>query len=250
MICSTLELEEINSKQINIVCISDARYIKHLKNLLKSLHYAENHAAVHLCLINIILKKRLEKKLLSIYPNLNIQFLNKKFNYKHEKRAFCANHRVDFIEGLLKQQIDSIIYIDADSIIRGKISYEDLFDENFDIKIHFRNETDYRMKVATGVIAIKNNLKSKQFFQDWRKAITPLKFNWFADQITFHKLYEQHKNNMNFSYLNKTYIDWDFEDESIIWAGKGNRKYKNQKYLKESKKILRKSLKDFFTHAK
>ena len=248
-----MELEEINPEKINIVCVSDAKYIKYLKHLLKSLNYSNNSnnlINVHLCLINIIFKKRMTKKLLSIYPRLKIQFLDKKFGYKHEKIAFCANHRVHFIENLLQQQIDSIIYMDVDSLIRKKIAYKKLFDENFDIKIHFRNTADHRMKVATGVIAIRNNAASKKFFQEWRGAISPLKFEWFADQVTFHELYEKHKKNMNFSHLTKTYIDWDFQNESIIWSGKGDRKKKNEKYLHETRKILLKSIKDYFLKGK
>ena len=60
------------------------------------------------------------------------------------------------------------------------------------------------------------------------------------DQNALHKVYlELTKLN---SYKIKKFTEkdlcWEFKDSSKIWTGKGERKFKSKKYLKENKKYL------------
>ena len=46
--------------------------------------------------------------------------------------------------------------------------------------------------------------------------------------------FEELKENLNFKSLSKELNDWEFNPNSVIWSGKGDRKIKNMKYRIES----------------
>ena len=232
-----LELEKSKSENTTFACISDQSYLKYLRVFLRSLIYSNNHHHVYICLINIQNKKRESVKLQRLYKHITITFLDIGELKKHEKKAFCANHRAELICFLLDQNFDLIIYIDVDSLVRKQLIFTPSTMGNSDIKIFFREEEDIRFKVATGVIFIKNTPQVKLFLVAWRNALALNKKKWFSDQISFSETYEEFKNQVAFGHLESNMIDWNFLDSSDIWAGKGDRKKSNIIYLLETIKI-------------
>lgn len=223
-------------KDTTFACISDQKYLKHLKSFLKSMRIHQTDIHVQICLINIKNKQKISLKLSKIYKNISIEFYDQSFAKTYEKKAFCANHRAEFISKLLSDRYRNIIYIDVDSLIRKKVLASLFFHNEFDIKIHFRGGNDGRMKVAAGVIAIRKSDKTQNFFNEWKELLEKSKYEWFADQVTFYKLFLKYEKTLSFDHLSDNLIDWNFKSESYIWAGKGNRKYKDKRYWLESQK--------------
>lgn len=225
------------NNRINLVCVSDLTYLKHLKTLLKSLSLTNSNPQVHLTLINVKSQKKIIRSLKKIYKDIEFHFIEKTFNKSQHLKAFCANYRPHAIQALLKNGYKKILYVDVDTLFRKNINgVADLFD-NFDIKIHFRDEDDRRFKVAAGVILVNNTNASVEFINDWSETISRQEKTWFADQITFYECYKKSKSDLLFTHLDKKFIDWDFKKESYVWVGKGNRKKKNISYLLEVMKI-------------
>lgn len=235
-----LNILELEKNKIALVCIADKKYLGYAKVLLRSLLKSKNDFDIHICLINISRKAITRKSLELINANVNIKFLDKKFRRNWLKKAFCANHRAEFIYEILQYNYEGIIYADVDSIFRSSISKDKILSTTSDIKIHFRDQNktnDDRFNVAGGVIFIKNSTNAKKFIGTWAENLKSRKLEWFADQILFYKTYEQLKTNVNVEHLSNDFIDWEFNKNSSIWSGKGTRKKYNFIYNLESLKL-------------
>lgn len=219
-----------------VIALTDNNYLKHLKTLLASLRSTKHKINVYVCLINIDQAVDLEKELKSIYSPISFKYINKKFMTDADRKAFCSNYRVTFIKEILKNPLESIIYLDADSIVRKEMSLAEV-NLDSDIEILFRKSDDDRFKVATGAILVKNNPRSKRFFEEWEKNIQPKIYSWFSDQRTFYKTFLSLRDEVNIYPIDKRLIDWEFKETSIVWAGKGKRKYTNSIYLLEALKL-------------
>lgn len=228
-------LESVNSvKSKNLVaCVSDKAYLGHLKTLLISLKNYKSEVCVAVCLANIDLNDPITEKLKKIYSNIIFYSTNKDFEINENKKAYYCNLRVSYLNNLLEEGASNILYIDVDSIFRQNIDDNFFLNEAYDIMIHFRQENDPRFRVATGVIFINNSPMTQSFFKQWKVSIEKNIYQWFSDQITFFETFEKFKDKMIFLHLEKSFIDWEFRSGSLIWAGKGPRKYKNLIYLLE-----------------
>lgn len=225
------------NNSINLVCISDKKYLKYLRTLLKSLSLTNPEIYIHITLINIQYRDRTTASLKKIFKNIEFTYIDKKFNKAHHLKAFCANYRPRAINLLMKQGYEKILYTDVDTLFRKNLSEEtDLFND-FDIKVHFRNSDDRRFKVAAGIILLNNTVGSAEFMESWSNQILEFETSWFADQITFYECYKKYNKRVKFQHLDKAFIDWDFKLASAIWAGKGDRKKKDITYLLEVIKI-------------
>lgn len=219
-----------------LIVVTDKKYLKHLELFLLSLRNTNHKIIVYVCLINVPESENLNNKLKKLYPFLDLSYLNKQFAPNQNKKAFASNYRVSFIRSVLKLHHQLVLYLDVDSIIRknlinAKISLSS------DVEILFRKTEDLRFKVATGAIIFKNNKQSHLFLEHWETRITPKIFEWFSDQISFYQTYKKTKDKINISSIDKSLIDWEFHQKSIVWAGKGDRKYRNIVYVLESAKL-------------
>lgn len=219
---------------VTIAVVSNEKYLKHLYNLLRSLELNKNIISISICLLNIKKKQLVSKKLNSIYSNVYIDFVEYEDSFSpNETKALAANHRVIFINQLLKKHFKTIFYLDCDSIVRANLKEHLNELAASDISIIFRHNHDERSKVATGAILFQNNSNTKEFLRRWVEKIQPIKNYWFADQITFYETYLETKHFIDFKNLRAEMNDWSFNDKSMIWAGKGNRKRQNLIYLLE-----------------
>ncbi len=208
-----------------------------------------------------------ESKLLLVDPTFG-RNLYTKFT------AYCANSRVLDFKKLLDRGEKYLLYMDADSIVRKDL--KDLFSiiiEN-DISLNFRyclklpNES-YEMinpfGCATGIIGIRNSEQSINFVNDWYDKLNTneLLYHWYSDQNILNHLlvkniykmedvlkadkrnfimniqnFKNKKCKLEAYNLKKRYTDWDFDNNSPIWIGKGNRK-NSDIYIKEAAKYSR-----------
>jgi lipopolysaccharide biosynthesis glycosyltransferase len=222
-----------------ILIVSDKDYLKKVKILINSIRKYHN-IKIHLHLINYKEDLNIENIEYS-YSDLKLDDQTKlKWNNIEytPKKAYCANIRVKVINDLIKFN-PWILYIDADSIVRNNldnlfsiIKTNDLCANYCDKKSFYRNG----FRIRTGILGIKNNSLMINFFNIYSKKIKL--FDWFSDQDTLQDVYLEFKNNIKFYKLGMEYIDWKFNNQSIIWTGKGESKYQNENYLNEEKKFL------------
>lgn len=81
-------------------------------------------------------------------------------------------------------------------------------------------------KVAAGAVYFhKDAIQQAQKVEE-AIAIKPL--NWFVDQIALSEVLNDLRDVHHFD---KKFLDWKFEDDTVIWTGKGSRKYENKSYV-------------------
>ena len=68
------------------------------------------------------------------------------------------------------------------------------------------------------------------------------KFIWFLDQNALWKTYNNWKDKLNFYKFERHVMDWEFKYGTMLWTGKGPRKYDNKLYVEQKDKYT----KDFY----
>ena len=68
------------------------------------------------------------------------------------------------------------------------------------------------------------------------------KFIWFLDQNALWKTYNNWKDKLNFYKFERHAMDWEFKYGTMLWTGKGPRKYDNKLYVEQKDKYT----KDFY----
>ena len=101
-----------------------------------------------------------------------------------------------------------------------------------DVGIFLREYENYPgMKVAAGILWIKDTEKGLLFADTFINNLKNEKQQWYADQYALYKTYNELKDTLSFFYFDNNFMDWEFKDDSYMWTGKGDRKYKNTIYL-------------------
>ena len=236
--------------QINILLVSTLNYFQYLIPIIKSIKInVKINYLIHVYLINVNSEDDINKiKNLSekIYINhINVNLDNKiklTTSKKTELEAYSANIRINIINKLLAEDKDYILYLDVDSIVMKDFTYLKNSMEKYDLALFVIKEKEIEIK--SGIILARNTEKSKIFFNIVEKYLN--KFGlciWTSDQRSLKQAYHEILNNkypakdkLNILKISTSYLDWNFSDNSVMWTGKGLRKYKNIKYIKEKDK--------------
>jgi hypothetical protein len=158
------------------------------------------------------------------------EWLNEKTD--EERRAFYAALRF-LVAPWILQTAGRLMILDIDSIAMTRIP----FNSNDDLIIGYYPRESLPgtvgweaegTKVAAGAVYLHKDA------QDVANAIADvlqkLPLRWFNDQIALSKVIEQIPEKHRWTFDSKM-LDWDFSIGSVIWTGKGNRKYENESYV-------------------
>ncbi len=224
--------------QLTILSISDPLYLNRLKALISSV--SQNYPQVKFYCHLVNTEQSVAESLQHLYPNLECNFDYQEFNSEEDKKAYCANIRADVIYQLMqKPETSSLLYLDADSIVRKDLS--DLLDtiNNHDLVVLKREEAEEKyLKFAAGVIGIKNSSITQKFIAQWATLVKEQLYEWYSDQLCLYYAYEQFQSQLNTFDLPQRFIDWEFLSTSSIWVGKGPRKDENKIYVLEEEYYL------------
>ncbi len=61
---------------------------------------------------------------------------------------------------------------------------------------------------------------------------------WFIDQIALAEVFERVDDN-DVTKFDGNFMDWEFVDGTVIWTGKGPRKYENKTYIEAKNRFNR-----------
>jgi len=90
------------------------------------------------------------------------------------------------------------------------------------------NEQSEEMKVAAGAVYLTSD--ALNVAQAIQQTIGGMQLRWFVDQIALSHIFNQVPENFITKFDNQ-FMDWEFEEGTCIWTGKGPRKYDNPKYV-------------------
>lgn len=219
---------------LTILTITDSSFFSNLKSVIASVKNNFPEGQLYCHLIN---PTNTQLTLLKSQRELTLNIEYKKFKNEETKRGYCVNVRSILIDKLLKEGHSSILYLDADSIIRKNCTHLEKLIQKNDLVILKRNETgDIKFRFNCGIIGFKNTPTTRLFVKKWVKKIEEIDFyKWFSDQIGFAYIYEEMRNHITLYSMPPTYHDWFFRQKSHIWTGKGDRKYANQIFKVEER---------------
>ena len=186
--------------------------------------------------------EKIEDKYLEIsYSTIELKDKDENKN-KEVIKNYASNIRAKLFYKLI-DNYDKVFWFDADTIIRNDISKLFSF---LDTKLIVAYKNNFpkekiltRGEFKTGIIGFRRCDIIKKILKEWNYITFKNgkdKCFWFQDQIFITKLIFKYYNYLNFHILPKKYIDWDFDINSPIWVGKGQKK-NNETYLLEENKI-------------
>jgi tetratricopeptide (TPR) repeat protein len=152
-------------------------------------------------------------------------------------RTYYASVRFVRLAEIFASAPASYLCLDADCIVRGDIATA-FAGEAADVRMLLRYDERPHVTVAAGALALSPTAGAAKFIDQVSALIRPVleagEAAWFLDQIV---LGHVHRNladgEVQVSLLERIYLDWFFQDESLIWTGKGPRKFEDEKYKSE-----------------
>ncbi len=208
--------------------------------------HAENHA-VHLHIINPISDSFAICQLWQekFHHEFSCSFEMVELPDENFIKLYTSNVRFYRIGQLLEKYRQPIMAFDIDSMINAKFTLSnELQDCDFSLflRMHYPNQEH---KVLVSSVLFNATPLSYEFLVNYGKYFMKHyqehKLFWYFDQVVMGQLLPAFAANkaVKFLPLPKTYIDWDFFPESIIWNGKGARKETNQLYRLVKSEYLR-----------
>ena len=235
--------------ELTVLAISDPEFLPRLEVLAASLARNYPSARLHACLVNV--EPRDAERLRSIHRHTELQFHSVELDSTEvtigldgitpytEKAGYCVNLRGRAILDLLLAGSPRVLFVDADTIVRRDLGPLCALIDRHDVVIHKRPEAAEFMRVAGGVIGARPTAAAIEFFTRAVARIDAIgNRKFFSDQLAFHLTIEELGERVSAGHLPRTYIDWDFDEQSFIWVGKGRRKHENEQYLAEERSYV------------
>lgn len=228
-------MSKVEKEDLIILLVADKKYVPLMLTIMNSI---KQNVTVpycfHLVLINNI-PPLLMNKIKSLNVKYQIQKKTKQFKNKERKKAYCANIRGSVIFNLLKQYSNNILYMDVDLIVRKNLDELVKIIESGDLVVH-KYSKDENRGIKSTVIGVHNTPRSRKFFNVYYKQINKNGlYTWYSDQKALVTLCPKQKN-MKIIHLPYKFIDWTYDNNSVVWNGKGFRKLNDKIYLREVNK--------------
>ena len=94
--------------------------------------------------------------------------------------------------------------------------------------------------VAAGIVSFTSKLGKDyiNMVSDKIKSYDTLR--WFTDQNALWKVYQENKNKLSTFVYDSGIMDWEFKEGSMLWTGKGPRKYDDPTYVSKDNELTEK----------
>lgn len=227
-----------NSPEPIVVTACDPVYFwEHAPALIMSAY--ETHTPLHVHVINPgpDILSALEK-LKIWYPDFyhSHQITDMACFTSEQKKVYYASVRFEVAQGYLQSfQAEGVFVMDADAIINKHVPW-DLFEQPFAVYDR-RNDglgSNPREQLGMKVLAKAYfGRGTESMLGDINRYCRNNNYDhWFLDQEAIYKVWMDLYPNMPFLDLKPLkIIDWNFEQDSIFWSAKGDRKYTNRVYM-------------------
>jgi hypothetical protein len=155
-----------------------------------------------------------------------------------QERAYYACTRFAVAPHVL-QTAKKILILDIDCMIMDNFEFPELPVGYFPRtdEVHAANDWERQgMKVAAGAVYL--HVDAMNVAQAIAATIEGLPVRWFNDQIALSHIIDQLPEEVCHKFDNE-FMDWEFEEGTSIWTGKGPRKYENETYVAKKKSYNR-----------
>lgn len=155
-----------------------------------------------------------------------------------QKRVYYSCNRFVIAANMLLNDSGPLLITDIDCVLMKHID-QPSEDIGLFIREPFPNANQWETMgshVAAGVVFYNKTPKASEFAVAVGQTILNNQLIWFLDQVSIWQVYQQVKGFTTCKNFDTNFMDWEFVEGSVIWTGKGNRKYDNSLYLSQKKK--------------
>lgn len=228
-----------DEKAFTVVCVANEPYIQYATVLIRSIVKNAPNVRIYLHAINV---PEAMLRPLRAYPSCEVFSETHRITDSAQDRAYAANSRVKVIKKLLERGDRYVMYMDADAIVRSSLGAVPALVGSNDILVARTKDLkpvdgdDERVRFLAGVLVFRNSPSAHEFVSRWNEELMPRIYEWFGEQLTFSRVFDELSGRVSIGALPFSLIDFHFEFRSTIWIGKGQKKTENALYLLEEKK--------------
>ena len=158
---------------------------------------------------------------------------------QEHKRTYYACARFLRLAELLDRTDTPILMMDADGLFVAPIDFDFTDKPETQLCLPIRNLQDDKrplhLRVAAGAIWVAPMKSTRTFFAavaaDLLERFRSGSPEWFVDQEVLADHLAKGTGKVIARNLKKKYVDWDFQDDAIVWTGKGKRKRQDLGYV-------------------
>lgn len=169
-----------------------------------------------------------------------------------QRKTYFASIRFVRLAELMEAAPGTYFVMDVDNIVRGDLSGCLTLARGPDMLIRNRFSMRPHLAVAACGIVLANSDASRAFMNRAAEYILDAFHTghvaWFLDQIALtlamKASMEDPALQLDVEQLPRTLLDWDFDEDSLVWTGKGKRRLRNKRYQAEYNRYL-----EAFNHA-
>lgn len=178
----------------------------------------------------------------SILPELSLTFTYENVDFEgcsvDHMRTYYASVRFVRLAEVFARAPALYLCLDADGIVRGDVTAPSSFTSLGDVGMFIRYHDRPHMTILASAMMLRPTDAAARFMERVatliRTTLEAREAVWFLDQIVLgHVMQELAGNDVDISMLERTYLDWFFNQDSLIWTGKGKRKSEDGMYAKE-----------------
>ena len=151
----------------------------------------------------------------------------------NQLRDYCANYRLEMFKELINpddDNLEGVIWLDADSIVRADVPELAFFLKNYDT---FATKTpEFKSPMNQWLIStvgVANTQSGLRFIQEWDKCYQEIHARMYPSIMTIQLAYvtalEKSKDWVKVQDIGYTYSDKGMRASSPIWEGQGHRKW-------------------------
>ena len=147
-----------------------------------------------------------------------------------QRKCIYASLRF-FILPFLLENIEKIMVLDIDCLVMRDFDFPDKPCGLF-VRHPVTYLTDWireGTKIAAGIVYFDNTYIDKT--RKLVEIINSLPNIWYADQVALNQLLVEHVSHEDVVVFNGNFMDWEFREGTVIWTGKGRKKYDDPVYL-------------------
>lgn len=155
-----------------------------------------------------------------------------------QRKTYYACARFLRLAELMQASACDFLVLDADSMVVAPIERD--FSDKPEAEVCLRRRdlegpVSEHLAVAAGSVWVRSTPSARLFVQaiaaDIQTAFTDGAAAWHLDQIILKRRIDDELIPVQVRNIKSKYADWDFRDDSVIWQGKGTRKYLDLRYL-------------------
>ena len=157
---------------------------------------------------------------------------------KFDARTYYACNRFIVASHILRL-CEAAIILDIDNILMNEVQWN-----TCDIGLFLRDPLPGTVgwehestHVAAGIVSYSTPLGLDFLNRVSDKIKSYKELRWFADQNALWKVYEENKHKLSTFVYDGSIMDWEFKPDTMLWTGKGPRKYDDPTYVSKDNEL-------------